>query len=113
MAARRSGALPELARPTPPLPKAAREQVDVQPFEHGLVDLARVHHPGVHWWHGYRAAEERFGSYCYVCEQFIVTWHSNRVPNKAAVTEIDAHKWQHRDGAVPLTQSPNRKRHTQ
>lgn len=113
MTTRPALALPELAWPPANLPKVARDQADVQPFERDLLDLARVHHPRVTWWHGYRMAEERYGSYCYVCERFTVTWNrSNAGPPKAAVEQISAHKWQHRDGTVVAAQ-PTRKRHTQ
>lgn len=93
--------LPHLATPTRPKPKAAADQVDVQAFEAGLFDLARVHHPSVTWWHGYRRAEERYGSYCYVCESFIVTWGGNSGPPMAARGAIDDHKYLHRAGATP------------
>lgn len=91
-----SGAkLPELARPAANPPKAARDQLDIQAWESGLVDLARVHHPTVKWWHGYRKAEERYGSYCYICERFIVTWDPlSKIPQQA-VDQIAMHKTDH------------------
>lgn len=98
------------SRPLPALPKAARDQVTVELFEADLVTAARVYHPTVSWWHGYRRAEERFGSYCYLCEAFTVTWSGNGGPPKAAVTAIDAHKRDHAPGTVPGATSPDRKR---
>lgn len=94
-------ALPVLAAPPRGQPKAAREQLDVQSFESGLLDLARVHHATVAWWHGYRRAEERFGSYCYVCERFIVTWARNWPIPQIAKQAIHDHKYIHRPGKSP------------
>lgn len=93
--------LPELASPARAGPKAAREQLDVQAFESGLLDVARVHHPTVAWWHGYRLAEERFGSYCYLCEKFIVTWARKWPIPHIAKHAIDDHKYLHRAGKLP------------
>lgn len=102
--------LPDLARPAAGQPKAAMDQLDVQPFESGLLELARVHHPTVSWWHGYRRAQDRFGSYCYVCDEFIVTWAGNSGPPKTAVVTIDAHKMHHRDGTTPTAKPTSTKR---
>lgn len=103
--------LPDLARPSADLPKAALDQLDVQPFESGLLTVARVKHPTVSWWHGYRRAETGFGSYCYVCEAFTVSWSGNSGPPKTAVVAIDAHKMHHRDGILPITK-PSKRRGT-
>lgn len=103
---------PELARPAGGLPKAATEQLDLQPWEHDLLALARVHHPAVAWWHGYRRAEERFGSYCYVCESFIITWGGNAGPPKAAVAAIHDHKMSHHNGTDVVVKPTTRKRRT-
>lgn len=104
--------LPVLARPPSRQPKAAREQLSVQAWESGLHDLARVHHPSVVWWHGYRQAEERFGSYCYVCEKFIVTWSRAWPIPMVAKEAINDHKLMHRAGRFPAPQR-TRKRGTQ
>lgn len=104
--------LPELARPAAGMPKAATEQVDIQPWEGGLLDLARVHHPTVLWWHGYRQAEQGFGSYCYVCESFIANWGGNAGPSKKAVVAIDEHKYRHYNGENITAKTPSRKRRT-
>lgn len=101
--------LPVLATAPARPPRARLDQADVQPFETGLVELARVHHPNVSWWHGYRRAEERFGSYCYVCERFVVTWGGNGSPPAAAREEIDQHKWLHKRGTIPAPRKQTRK----
>lgn len=90
-------------------PKSRADQFDVQAFEGGLLALARVHHPGVHWWHGYRRVGERFGSYCYVCDTPIVLWGGNGSPPMEARTTINEHKYLHRNGVVPLADSSQRK----
>lgn len=108
-----SDKLPVLATPAAKQPKAAREQIDVQPFEFGLLDLARVHHATVAWWHGYRQAEERFGSWCYVCESFTVTWDRKWPIPLRAKQLIDTHKYDHRAGRIPATVAPSRKDTTQ
>lgn len=90
-----------LAAPPRGQPKAAREQLTVQPFETQLHEAARENHPTVAWWHGYRKAEERFGSYCYVCERFIVTWARNWPIPQVAKQAIDDHKYIHRPGTRP------------
>lgn len=101
--------LPVLATPATRSPRARLDQTDVQPWEQGLVELARAQHPNVSWWHGYRRAEERFGSYCYVCEKFVVTWGGNGSPPEAARIVIDAHKWLHKRGAIPAPRKQQRK----
>lgn len=93
--------LPVLARPAVRQPRAARDQLDVQAWEGGLLDLARVNFPTVRWWHGYRAARDLFGSYCYVCEKFTVTWAGRWGPPDAAKLAIHEHKSQHRAGKLP------------
>lgn len=102
--------LPVLATPPVRQPKAAREQFDIQPYESGLLDLARVHHPSVTWWHGYRKAEERYGSYCYVCERFVVTWDRFLPIPLVAQECIDNHKRSHRNGNLPAGPAMNRER---
>lgn len=102
--------LPALAAPRVKQPKAAREQLDIQPYEGGLLELARVHHPSVTWWHGYRKAEERFGSYCYICERFIVTWDRFLSIPQDAQQMIDNHKRSHRNGNLPAGPAMNRER---
>lgn len=92
--------LPDLARPPGTLPQAQREQRDIQPWEAGLVELARIHHPTVKWWQGYRRASERFGSYCYLCEKFIVTWDRFAGIPQLAVDRIHSHKYDHRNGIL-------------
>lgn len=104
--------LPVLAAAARAGPKAARDQLDVQAFESGLLDLARITHPTVAWWHGYRRAEERFGSYCYVCERFIVTWARSWPIPIIAKQAIDDHKYLHRAGKLP-THPPITTRGTQ
>lgn len=101
--------LPALATAVGRQPKSRLDQADVQPWEQGLVELARVHHPNVSWWHGYRRAEERFGSYCYVCEKFVVTWGGNGSPPAAARDVISEHKWLHRNGAIVAPRKQQRK----
>lgn len=90
-------------------PRAKLDQATVLPFEDGLLALARVGHPTVSWWHGYRRADDKFGSYCYVCESFIVRWGSNSSPPMEARATIDAHKHLHRSGDLPVTESTKRK----
>lgn len=101
--------LPELARPAVTGIKARDDQRDVQPFEDGLLALARVHHPTVKWWHGYRRARERYGSYCYVCDDFIVTWDRFAGIPVAAVDAINFHKLDHHAGRVLADVAPNRR----
>lgn len=104
-----SNQLPALAWPPVNLPRAARDQLDVQAYEAGLLDLARVHHPTITWWHGYRKAEERYGSYCYVCEQFIVTWDRFLPIPEEGQTQIDTHKREHRASTVRRAAPSTRK----
>lgn len=89
-------------------PLAMLDQIDIQPFEYGLHDLARVHHPGVHWWHGYRRDDQGFGSYCYVCDRFLVRWGGNGSPPMFARHTISEHKFDHRAGTVPVANSTPR-----
>lgn len=97
--------LPTLARPPQNQPKAAREQLTVQAWEGGLLAVAHTKFPTVKWWHGYRMIEGFFGSYCYVCESFIVTWSRRWPIPKIAAEVIDEHKELHRRGvhAKPAT----------
>lgn len=104
-----SESLPELARPPSKQPKAAREQLTVEVWEGGLLDLARVHYPTVKWWHGYRQAKERFGSYCYLCERFIVTWSRAWPIPMVAKQAIDDHKFMHRAGRLPAPVSTTKR----
>lgn len=83
------------------LPRAANDQYDIQEFEDALLAKARVEHPGISWWHGYRRIDEEFGSYCYLCDQFIVKWGGNAGPPKRARATIDEHKHSHRPGSKP------------
>lgn len=103
--------LPPLAVAPLNLPRAAADQGDVQAFEYGLLAVARHNHPTVAWWHGYRRAEERFGSYCYVCETFIVTWSGNSGPPMPARHEIDAHKMSHRERTLRTLPPKHTERH--
>lgn len=97
----RKAQLPTLATPPRKQPKAAREQLDVQAWESGLLDLARAKFPAVVWWHGYRSIGDYFGSYCYICSAYIVTF-SRRWPIPIVAKEqIHEHKNQHRAGALP------------
>lgn len=104
--------LPELVFPPAELPRAAADQLDVQPYESGLLDLARVHHPSVIWWHGYRKSQDRYGSYCYVCEFLIVTWDRFGGVPEMARRAIDDHKRFHRDGKLSPYTSPNKRKAT-
>lgn len=104
-----SDGLPALTWPPVSLPRAAADQIDVQAYEAGLLDLARVHHPTVTWWHGYRKAEERYGSYCYVCERFVVSWDRFLPIPDDARSIIDNHKVSHRNGNLPGGPTKSRK----
>lgn len=89
--------LPVIAVPPAVLPKAAREQLDVQPWEVGLSHLARVNHPTVAWWHGYRdRTADGFGSWCYVCDVRIATWSRRWPITEAARRAVHEHKNWHR-----------------
>lgn len=105
--------LPALALPPRQLPKAAREQIDIQAYEGGLTELARVQHPTIAWWHGYRKIGDLFGSYCYVCDRFVVTWSRAWPIPKVAQETIHEHKNEHRAGALPGGTPPKRMRHPQ
>lgn len=96
-----AGEIPELVTDPATRPKAALDQVDVRPFEGGLLALARVHHPTVAWWHGYRHADPGYGSFCYVCDDFIARWGGNSGPTMDARATIDIHKHLHRSGDLP------------
>lgn len=97
---RTAAKLPTLARPPQKQPKAAREQLDVQAWEGGLLAVAHTRFPTVKWWHGYRIIGDRFGSYCYVCERFIITWSRAWPIPKIAKESIDEHKHHHRRGTL-------------
>lgn len=101
--------LPVLAVAPAHLPRAAREQLDVQPWEIGLTNLARVHHRTVAWWHGYRdRTEDGFGSWCYVCESRIATWSRRWPITEAARRAVHAHKnWHRLQLTVPETSRPD------
>lgn len=71
-------------------PKAAREQGNVQGYEGGLLAVARVHHPTVAWWWGYRQKSDGFGAWCYLCDDRIVKW-SQRWPMTQAAREAIIH----------------------
>lgn len=93
--------LPDLARAGLGGSKAQADQIDVQPYESGLLTLARVHYPTVKWWHGYRKSEDSYGSFCYVCEEFTVKWSGNAGPPMTARQVIHDHKLSHRAGINP------------
>lgn len=93
------GDLPELAAPTPNLPKAAADQLNVQPWEAGLLAVARVRHRTIAWWHGYRAMDQIYGDFCYVCDRFVTGMVGNGNPSMANREALDKHKWLHRGGA--------------
>lgn len=93
--------LPDLAALPATLPKAAIDQLSVQAFEGGLLTLARVGHPTVAWWHGYRKIGDSYGSQCYVCDRVIAFWGGNSGPPMIARQIIDDHKINHRDGTLP------------
>lgn len=90
------------------LPRAANDQYDVQEFEDALLVKARLTHPSVTWWHGYRRSDDDFGSYCYLCDRFIVTWGGNSGPPKVARASIDEHKHTHRPGNRPARSARNK-----
>jgi hypothetical protein len=89
--------LPPLALPPAAPPKAAREQLDMQPWEAHLVALARLRHPTVAWWHGYRdRTAHGFGSWCYVCDRMVVTWSRRWPITETARRAVHEHKNWHR-----------------
>lgn len=99
--------LPTLPAGPAKIPKARREQISVEPWETGLVTAARVEFPTVAWWHGYRSIGSYFGSYCYVCSAYIVTF-SRRYPIPlVAKAQIHAHKFEHHKGTLPAGTTPN------
>jgi hypothetical protein len=100
--------LPEPATATTGGPKARADQLNVQPWEQGLVALARVHHPTVAWWHGYREIKGAYWSYCYVCDTRITEVAGMGNPSMAVRQVIDNHKNLHRAGVIPGG-SPKRK----
>lgn len=94
--------LPDLVAPAGNRPKTALDQHDVQAWEEGLLALARVRHPTVSWWHGYRRHGEAYADYCYICDAVIVEMTSNGNPSVLARLATDDHKWDHHDGALPV-----------
>lgn len=80
---------------SPPLPKAAAEQHTIEKWEVKLHNRARLVHPGVFWWHGYRKVGTKFGSYCYVCDLMIATWDRKYPITSKAKDAIHKHKWLH------------------
>lgn len=101
--------LPEIARAGLGGSKAQADQIDVQPYESGLLTLARVRYPTVKWWHGYRKSETSYGSFCYVCEEFTVKWSGNAGPPMTARQAIHDHKLSHRAGMPPAASTATTK----
>lgn len=97
----------ELATAPAGAPKAAVDQFDVQPWEYGLLALARRDHPNVSWWHGYRHIDGGWVSQCYVCEVPVVSWPGGGSPPTTARQQIAVHKQQHRDGVWPAAVQPS------
>ncbi len=80
------------------LPKAAREQLEVLPWETALTDMARRRHPTIAWWNGYRQTKEGKGTFCYVCDRMIVLWTRKFPITRTAAKAIDEHKFAHWPG---------------
>lgn len=91
----------ELATPAPGGPKSKTDQLDVQAWEAGLVAIARVAHPNVSWWHGYRHVDGGWVSQCYVCDGPVAAWPGGTSPPMTARQDIAKHKHDHHDGIVP------------
>lgn len=101
--------LPHLAPPTRVAPKAQRDQLFVLGWESELLDQARTDFPAVFWWHGYRQIGDYFGSYCYICSAYIVTF-SRRYPIPLIAKQaVDDHKMLHHAGKLPVVSHRSKK----
>lgn len=77
------------------LPIAAKAQLGVVDDEWRLVVQAQITHPRVTWWHGIRMGFGKTGSYCYLCDDYAVTWDSNMPITRSAQFAIEYHRDRH------------------
>jgi hypothetical protein len=77
--------------------KAEMSQRDVWPWEHKLVALARLTHPTVSWWWGMRQHDSKFGAFCYLHDELIVTWNRRYPMTLKAKVAVGNHRALHRE----------------
>jgi hypothetical protein len=71
---------------------AEKHQPDVLAGDFTLREQARLRHPAVLWWWGDRTVGERHGAYCYLCDDFIVTYDSRWPMTREAERAILEHR---------------------
>lgn len=81
-------------------PRARRWQPTVAEWDHALVALARVSHPGVAWWWGERRDDEGPHALCYVCDQIIVRYVYGGHPTQEASNAVNEHRGTHYREAI-------------
>lgn len=81
-------------------PRARRWQPTVAEWDHALVALARVSHPGVAWWWGERRHDVDPRAFCYVCDKSIAYYPFSGHPNKMALDAVSEHRGTHYREAV-------------
>lgn len=84
------------------LPRAAILQGDLVPLDLVLRDRARELRPAVRWWWGVRRQSAGSdGALCYLCGRVVTTWTSIHPMTRAAVYDVQDHRWHDHGDVVP------------
>lgn len=81
-------------------PKAQRDQLVVEDWDHALIAMARASRPGVFWWYGYRTVDGKEQAVCYVCGKDMAKITSHGTVYRPAAERIMKHRASHHQDAV-------------